>query len=111
MVLGRPFAALMSMLSLTVVGSLRAMHAAAPTPRAAVAMGLRLTGSNVEITDALKAHAQAKLSVPLEKFAAVLNDAQDVDVHMKVEKRGVHDEQHTGRVAHIAEAHVHLKGP
>lgn len=62
------------------------------------------------MTDALKAHAEAKLGVPLQKFAGVLNDAQDVDLHMKVEKRGVHDEEHTGRVAHIAEAHVYLKG-
>jgi ribosomal subunit interface protein len=29
---------------------------------------------------------------------------------MKVEKRSVHDEAHTGKVAHICEAHVALKG-
>jgi len=73
-------------------------------------MALRVT-SNMEVTDALKAHAEAKLSVPLDKFASVINDAQDVELHMKVEKRSVHDEAHAGKVAHIGEAIVKLKGP
>ena len=48
--------------------------------------------------------------MPLEKFSGVLNQAQDVDLHLKVEKRGVHDEVHAGRTAHIAEVTAHLKG-
>jgi hypothetical protein len=35
---------------------------------------------NIEITEALKAHAEAKLAGPLDKFASVINDAQDVDL-------------------------------
>lgn len=66
---------------------------------------------NIEVTEALKSHVEAKLSVPLEKFSAILNDASDVEMHIKVEKRGVHDEDHTGRSAHIAEVTAQLKGP
>jgi ribosomal subunit interface protein len=101
----------MVVLLLPVVSALRVLHATAPSPRAAAAMALRFTGSNVEITEALKEHAQAKLAVPLDKFASVLNDAQDVDLHLKVEKRGVHDEVHAGRASHFAEVTAHLKGP
>ena len=63
---------------------------------------LRITG-NIQIGEALEAHARAKLGVPLEKFAGVLNDAQDVELHLKVEKRGVHDEEHSGQQTHRAE--------
>jgi len=81
----------------------------APPPR--MMSALRITGaSDLEITDAMRTHAEAKLAVPLEKFASVLNDAQDVELHMKVEKRAVHDEQHRGRVAHCAEVTAFLKG-
>ena len=59
---------------------------------------LRITG-NIQIGEALEAHARAKLGVRLEKFAGVLNDAQDVELHLKVEKRGVHDEEHSGQQA------------
>ena len=65
---------------------------------------------NVEVTDALKTHVQSKLGVPLDKFASILNEAQDVEMHMKVEKRGVHDSEHNGRTAHIAELTAFLKG-
>ena len=64
----------------------------------------------VEITDAMRSHAEAKLNVPLEKFAGVLNDAQGPELHIKVEKRGLHDEAHAGRVDHVAEVTAYLKG-
>ena len=72
---------------------------------------LRITGtSDLEITDSMRTHAETKLAVPLDKFASVLNEAQDVELHMKVEKRALHDEQHRGRVAHCAEVTAFLKG-
>ena len=92
-----------------------------PTPRAAPAglvsrrasglqmAELRITG-NIQIGEAPEAHARAKLGVPLEKFAGVLNDAQDVELHLKVEKRGVHDEEHSGQQTHRAEVTAPLKG-
>lgn len=80
----------------------------APPPR--MAAGLRITGSGVEITEAMREHAEAKISLPLEKFASVLNEAAGVELQMKVEHRGLHDEKHAGRVAHICEVNVPLKG-
>ena len=43
-------------------------------------------------------------------IASVLNEAQDVEMHMKVENRGVHDAEHKGKSAHIAELTAYLKG-
>jgi len=81
----------------------------APRVSAAHMSGLKIS-SNTEVTDSLRDHAMAKLGVPLEKFASILNDAKEVDLHMTVEKRGNHDEQHQGRQAHMAEVTAHLKG-
>ena len=89
----------------------------APAPRAAmprVSMpemaAIKITGVNVEVTEALRSHAESKMSVPLDKFASVLNDAKSAELLLKVEGGSVHDEKHKGRVAHIAEAMVTLKG-
>jgi len=71
---------------------------------------LKITGVNVEVTEALRSHTEEKISVPLDKFSSVLNDAKQAELHLKVENRGVHDEKHLGRVAHIAEVTAHLKG-
>jgi len=71
---------------------------------------LKIYGKDVEITDAMRDHAESKLSIPLEKFSGILNEAQDIDLHMKVEKLGVHDNEHAGRTAHFADLTVHLKG-
>jgi len=82
--------------------------------RAAVSMAaadqLKIYGAGVEVTEAMKEHAESKLAVPLDKFASILNEAQDIDLHLKVEKLGVHDEKHAGRTAHSAEVTVYLKG-
>ena len=39
---------------------------------------------NVEVTDAMTDHAQAKLGVPLDKFASVLSDDKGAELHMRV---------------------------
>ena len=74
--------------------------------------GLRITGTNLQITEPLRAHAAAKLQKPLEAFSGVLNDATGVELHMKVEHRGggLHDSEHVGQEAHIAELTCRLKG-
>ena len=64
---------------------------------------LKIYGKDVEITEAMKAHAEAKLEVPLTKFAGILNEAQDIELHMKVEHLAVHDTKHAGRTVHSAE--------
>ena len=86
------------------------VHGASALRAPAASMALRISGVNVDVTDALRAHAEAKLNVPLEKFASVLNDAKDPELHMKVEGGGVHDEKHVGRVSHKAELTAYLKG-
>jgi len=58
--------------------------------------------SNFEVTDALKAYADQKLGKPLETFGSLLNG--DCELHLKVESRGLHDAEHRGKEAHIAEA-------
>ena len=71
---------------------------------------LKITGAGEILTPALRKHTEDKISIPLDKFASVLNDAKDAELHMKVENRGSHDEKHVGKAAHIAELTAHLKG-
>jgi ribosomal subunit interface protein len=83
---------------------------APPTAAMAAVDQLKIFGKDVEITEAMRDHATTKLCVPLDKFAKLINEAQDIDLNMKVEKLGVHDSEHAGRTAHSAEVTVHLKG-
>jgi ribosomal subunit interface protein len=71
--------------------------------------GLKITGVNVDVTEALREHAEAKMSVPLDKFSSVLNDAIEPELHFTVEG-GSNDEKHLGQIAHKAEITAHLKG-
>mmetsp|Transcript_7016 Transcript_7016/g.18183 ORF Transcript_7016/g.18183 Transcript_7016/m.18183 type:complete len:170 (-) Transcript_7016:374-883(-) len=91
------------------VGSRMAVLRAPQASMAAIDQ-LKIFGKGVEITDAMKEHAISKLAVPLDKFGAIINEAQDIDLNMKVEKLGVHDSDHAGRTAHSAEVTVYLKG-
>ena len=73
---------------------------------------LRVSGINVDITDAMAEIAEKKLAAPLEKFASVLNDAKGAEVHMSVERTFVHDTKKKSRAreTHVAEVTAHLKG-
>ena len=46
----------------------------------ALSMAVPLNIQGKDVSDALKAHAEAKLSVPLEKFKGILNDGKDVEI-------------------------------
>jgi len=71
---------------------------------------LRITGDhNLEVTDPMREYAAQKLGKPLSIHADVINSAQPVDVHLKVEHRGLHDSEHVGKEAHIAEITVSCK--
>jgi len=60
---------------------------------------------NFEITDSISSFADKKLAKPLETFGALLTD--DLMLHLKVESRALHDTEHKGKEAHIAEATVY----
>lgn len=57
--------------------------------------------SNFELTEAIEEYADQKMSKPLETFSSLLNGAPEL--HLKVESRSVHDADHKGKEAHIAE--------
>ena len=76
----------------------------------ALSMTVPLQVMGKDVTDPMRGHAEKKLSVPLEKFKAVLNDGKVVELHMRTEKLAVHDEAHAGRSMHHAEVIAHLKG-
>ena len=76
----------------------------------ALSMTVPLQVMGKDVTDPMRGHAEKKLSVPLEKFKAILNDGKVVELHMRTEKLAVHDEAHAGRSMHHAEVIAHLKG-
>jgi ribosomal subunit interface protein len=76
----------------------------------ALSMTVPLQVTGKDVTDPMRGHAEKKLSVPLEKFKAILNDGKVVELHMRTEKLAVHDEAHAGRSMHHAEVIAHLKG-
>merc|ERR1719443_1463666 len=80
--------------------------------RSAVDMNaaLNIKGSNtLEVTEPMKEYASTKLGKPLEVHAEVLNSASPAEVHLKVEHRSVHDADHLGKEAHIADVTVYCK--
>lgn len=78
---------------------------------------------NFPVTDAIREYADDKLGKPIETFGSLLNGVPEVSatrlgsqlfrhrnfitllsqVHLKVESRGLHDSEHKGKEAHIAE--------
>ena len=76
----------------------------------ALSMTVPLEVMGKDVTDSMRGHAEKKLSVPLEKFKAILNDGKVVELHMRTEKLAVHDGAHAGRSMHHAEVIAHLKG-
>jgi len=62
---------------------------------------LHVTGQGVTVTEPMQEYADSKLSKPLDRFSSMINGP--AEVHLKVEHRGVHDSEHSGREAHIAE--------
>jgi len=62
---------------------------------------MHVTGQGVSVTEPMQEYADSKLSKPLDRFASLLNGP--AEVHLKVEHRGLHDSEHHGREAHIAE--------
>ena len=71
---------------------------------------LRISGSgDLEVTEPMREYAEQKLFKPLDIHADVLNVAQAVELHLKVEHRGLHDSEHKGREAHIAKVEVSCK--
>jgi hypothetical protein len=61
---------------------------------------LSVTARNVEMTDPLRAFADAKLSKPIERHDGML---AAVTLTLKVQHRGLHDTDHIGYDAHRAE--------
>jgi len=57
--------------------------------------------SNFQVTEALQSYCDQKLSKPLDTFGWLLTG--EPELHLKVESRGVHDADHKGKEAHIAE--------
>lgn len=77
---------------------------------AALVSPLHITGAqNLELTDAMREYATSKLTKPLETHAVILNPASAVELHLKVNHLGKHDEQHLGREAHVAEITAYCK--
>jgi putative sigma-54 modulation protein len=97
------------MLAVTMLAALAPAYLPSATPagsrlhRSAIVnmATLHVTGQGVTITEPMQEYADSKLSKPLDKFASMLNGPPEV--HLKVEQRGVHDTEHHGREAHIAE--------
>jgi len=59
------------------------------------------------VTDSIRAYADQKLTKPIERHADLLRDGSNsVEVQLKVETRGRHDEKHLGQEEHIAECTV-----
>jgi len=69
--------------------------------RAHIDLSAVKVSGNFKITEALKAYADQKLGKPLDTFGSLLNG--DAELHLKVESRGLHDAEHKGKEAHIAE--------
>lgn len=91
--------------------------------------GMRVLG-NFPVTDPLRDYANQKLSKPLETFSGLVTGEPEVNslsqpchacpcirinvvvaphvwqLHLKVESRAVHDIEHKGKEAHIAEVTV-----
>lgn len=82
-----------------------------PACRSAVGMNaaLLIKGTDLEVTEPLKEYADTKIGKPLTVHAEVLNSASPAEVHLKVEHRGVHDADHLGKEAHIADVTVYCK--
>lgn len=81
----------------------------ASAPR--MAASIKISGDKIEITDAMREHAEAKLGVPIEKFSTVISDASPVEVIMKCEPRSASgDRDHAGRTAHVAEVTLRTNG-
>jgi len=62
---------------------------------------LSVKGNGVTVTDAMNEYAEGKLAKVLDRYGELLNGA--VDVQLKVERRSLHDSEHVGKEAHIAE--------
>ena len=59
------------------------------------------------VTDSIRAYADQKLTKPIDRHADLLRDGSNsVEVQLKVETRGRHDEAHLGKEEHIAECTV-----
>eukprot|EP00316_Scyphosphaera_apsteinii_P013076 CAMPEP_0119346528 /NCGR_PEP_ID=MMETSP1333-20130426/108048_1 /TAXON_ID=418940 /ORGANISM="Scyphosphaera apsteinii, Strain RCC1455" /LENGTH=213 /DNA_ID=CAMNT_0007359029 /DNA_START=985 /DNA_END=1626 /DNA_ORIENTATION=- len=56
--------------------------------------------SNLDITEPLRDYADAKLGKQVKRYDEMINS---VTVHLKVEHRALHDRDHQGLEAHIAE--------
>lgn len=96
------------MLALSFTAPGRVAHISAPGRVAhshgrarSVSMADVKVSSNFEVTDALREYADSKLGKPLGTFGTLLNGK--AELHLKVEPRGVHDAEHRGKEAHIAE--------
>jgi len=79
------------------------VHRVGSMQRAACAdmSALKISAIDFELSEALKEYADTKLAKPIETFGSLLNG--EPELHMKVESRGVHDAEHKGKEAHIAE--------
>ena len=69
--------------------------------RGCLSMNAVKVTSNFEVTDSIKDYANQKLSKPIDTFGALLNE--DLQLHLKVESRALHDTEHKGKESHIAE--------
>jgi len=84
------------------------LFVSSPTAAMALNLGFRITGNNVQVTEPLRTYSESKLGKPLDRHVDFLTSA---DLHLKVEHRagGLHDTEHKGTGAHIAELTAHCK--
>ena len=69
--------------------------------RGCVSMNAVKVTGNFEVTDSIRDYADQKLAKPLDTFGSLLNE--DLQLNLKVESRALHDTEHKGKEAHIAE--------
>jgi len=61
---------------------------------------LRIAGSGVTVTESMTDYAQKRISKSMDRYREMLTGP--VDLQLKVDKRGKHDEEHRGFEKHIA---------